>query len=72
MKKKRTVKFSGHVEMMFFEATLSGKGAEIKSGLSKGFYIKNQSITCLKCGMTSHNPNDVREKYCGHCHEFLS
>lgn len=27
-------------------------------------------IVCPKCGMISHNPNDVRERYCGHCHAF--
>jgi len=26
------------------------------------------SITCPRCGMTSHNPNDERERYCGNCH----
>ncbi|MEA3211296.1 MAG: hypothetical protein QOE70_4353 [Chthoniobacter sp.] len=31
-----------------------------------------RSITCHACGRTSHNSNDVREKYCGHCHRFLS
>lgn len=30
------------------------------------------SITCPKCGMESHNPNDVRERYCGNCHQFHS
>jgi ribosomal protein S27AE len=29
------------------------------------------SITCPRCGATSHNPNDVRELYCGGCHVFL-
>ena len=29
-----------------------------------------QSITCLKCQMTSHNPNDIEQKYCGRCHIF--
>jgi hypothetical protein len=29
------------------------------------------SITCLICGMTSHNLNDVAHKYCGRCHVFL-
>lgn len=29
-----------------------------------------QSITCPACGMTSHNPNDVKEKYCGNCHKY--
>lgn len=28
------------------------------------------SIRCLVCGLTSHNPNDVMEKYCGFCHVF--
>jgi len=28
------------------------------------------SITCPQCGRTSHNPNDVREKYCGACHQY--
>lgn len=28
------------------------------------------SITCPKCGRTSHNPNDVRERYCGNCHQY--
>jgi hypothetical protein len=28
------------------------------------------SITCPRCGRTSHNPNDVREGYCGNCHDW--
>lgn len=28
------------------------------------------AIRCRKCLMVSDNPNDVREKYCGNCHEF--
>lgn len=28
------------------------------------------SITCPTCRMTSYNPNDVRYRYCGNCHEF--
>lgn len=23
---------------------------------------------CRRCGRTSHNPTDVRERYCGECH----
>ena len=30
------------------------------------------SITCPKCGRTSHHPRDVEEGYCGACHEFTS
>ena len=32
----------------------------------------SESITCPRCGMTSHNPNDVREGYCGNCHDWTS
>ncbi len=28
-------------------------------------------LTCPKCGLTSHNSNDVRNRYCGHCHVFI-
>jgi hypothetical protein len=28
------------------------------------------SFTCPRCGRTSHHPDDVRERYCGACHEF--
>ena len=31
---------------------------------------KFASITCPKCGMTSFNPNDIREGYCGNCHDW--
>jgi len=29
-----------------------------------------EAITCLECGRTSYNLNDVAERYCGHCHKF--
>lgn len=29
-----------------------------------------RAITCLRCGRTSHNPEDVRNRYCGNCHFF--
>jgi hypothetical protein len=28
------------------------------------------SITCPRCLMTSYNPNDIREGYCGNCHDW--
>lgn len=28
------------------------------------------TFTCPRCGMTSHNPTDVRERYCGNCHDW--
>lgn len=28
------------------------------------------SFTCPTCGMTSHNPNDVKFGYCGNCHAY--
>ena len=29
-----------------------------------------KSITCLRCKLTSDNPYDVEEHYCGNCHVF--
>ena len=31
-----------------------------------------RAITCPQCERTSYNPNDVREGYCGHCHDWTS
>jgi ribosomal protein L37E len=28
------------------------------------------SFTCPRCGMTSYNPDDIREGYCGNCHDW--
>jgi ribosomal protein S27AE len=28
------------------------------------------SFTCPRCGRTSHHPDDVRERYCGACHDW--
>jgi len=30
------------------------------------------SITCPRCGMTSYSRDDVREGYCGNCHDWTS
>jgi hypothetical protein len=31
---------------------------------------QTDTITCLRCGMTSFQPRDIAQKYCGHCHVF--
>lgn len=28
------------------------------------------SFTCPRCQAVSYNPNDIRERYCGRCHQF--
>lgn len=30
------------------------------------------SITCPVCGMRSYHPMDVKEGYCGRCHDWTS
>ena len=30
-----------------------------------------QGIHCHHCDLTSWNPNDVKNRYCGACHRFL-
>lgn len=29
-----------------------------------------KAIKCLLCNRISHNPNDIRQRYCGNCHTF--
>ena len=29
-----------------------------------------EAIQCLICGSISYNPGDIKNRYCGHCHEF--
>lgn len=33
---------------------------------------KEPSITCPECRMTSYNPNDIKQGYCGNCHWWTS
>lgn len=28
------------------------------------------AIQCLICGLISYNQNDIKQKYCSHCHIF--
>lgn len=35
------------------------------------FAERAPSFTCPRCGAESFNPNDIRERYCGHCHAFV-
>jgi len=30
------------------------------------------SITCPRCGLTSYHPDDVRQGYCGNCHDWTT
>lgn len=39
----------------------------VQAAIERG---KQPSITCPVCGMTSYNPNDIREGYCGNCHDW--
>lgn len=32
--------------------------------------IAADSFQCPRCGMTSYNPNDKKEGYCGNCHDW--
>jgi ribosomal protein L37E len=32
--------------------------------------MKDPSITCPRCGMTSYNPNDIQQGYCGNCNDW--
>lgn len=31
-----------------------------------------KTFLCPNCGMTSHNPRDFDEGYCGNCHDYTA
>jgi hypothetical protein len=42
----------------------------MKAHIHKCDLCVGKSITCLICNRISHNPNDVKHRYCGCCHIF--
>lgn len=34
-------------------------------------YPKTRTFTCPECDMTSYNPRDAQENYCGNCHRWF-
>jgi hypothetical protein len=64
---------AGGVQVSNFERAVEAYENAVQAGLKPLTYsiaAKGENITCFKCGMTSWNENDVRERYCGNCHEF--
>lgn len=47
-------------------------GFEWGGDADSGLYPVHPSITCPRCNMTSYNPNDIREGYCGNCHDWTT
>lgn len=54
------------------EARAVREGLDRVAGKITGGSSQAQAITCTRCGRTSYNPNDVREGYCGYCHDWTS
>lgn len=44
------------------DVLITGPGYQVLNG--------GTAIQCMACGMISHNPKDVAERYCGNCHTF--
>jgi hypothetical protein len=42
----------------------------VASGATGLIVARGKAIMCLRCGMVSHNPHDVENRYCGACHAF--
>lgn len=58
-----------------FAENLAGLNSLAESrGLSlkavRTYRIDGETITCGRCGRTSHHPEDVKNRYCGNCHVF--
>lgn len=47
-------------------------GARLPNHLEPGYQPEQASITCPACGMTSYSMDDIRQGYCGLCHDWTS
>ena len=47
-------------------------GPEAAERYALGFIreLEDRTYRCPRCGRTSYNPNDARERYCGACKSF--
>jgi hypothetical protein len=65
---------TGRVQVSNFDTWDAARLAGQEAGLSVVSYTLDEdklSITCLRCKRTSHNPEDVEQRYCGQCHIFM-
>lgn len=46
--------------------------ADVREFLVQRSAVDQPSITCPVCGMTSYHPEDIRQGYCGRCHDYTS
>lgn len=72
----RRYQYPSEVEIQKLKGEAAKRRAALKQGgcstYSTGFRSANPAIICLCCGLGSSNPHDIRQKYCGFCHEFHS
>ena len=47
-----------------------GAGAEVGSAEKAIEHVCHPSIVCPQCGKRSYHPEDVKQAYCGNCHQF--
>lgn len=70
----RTYSYPSEIEIQKLKDEAAKRRAALKSAgcstYTTGIRGEHQAIVCLCCGLGSHNPTDVAEKYCGFCHEW--
>jgi hypothetical protein len=47
-----------------------GKGSQRLERIEDYCAVTAPSFRCPRCGRRSYNPNDIREGYCGNCHDW--
>jgi hypothetical protein len=65
---------TGRAQVSNFDSWEQARDYAEQAGLSVVTYRLGtavRSITCLRCQHTSFNPEDVEQRYCGHCHIFM-
>jgi hypothetical protein len=72
---KRAIAYREAIRVYFpsFADEMAERGSAVMAEEGVRYWISpgGDSITCTKCRRAGRNRNDVEQRYCGSCHEFL-
>ncbi len=70
---KQLLLAAGGADAIRAERDMIHNPAELERALRRNERAQRvSSFTCPRCGRVSFNPNDIRERYCGACRDWIA